>query len=56
MEGNYLIQPTMDHQDLNVFRKFIEEIDKIEFLKLIMNIDEPHKNESWYGHLQQVPV
>lgn len=48
MEGNYLIQPTMDHQDLDVFRKFIEDIDKIEILKLSMNIDEAQtKKNNW---------
>jgi hypothetical protein len=43
VEGNYLIELTMDHQDLDIIRKFIEEIDKIEFLKLSMNDDEARK-------------
>ena len=46
VEGNYLIQLTVDQQDLDVFRKFIEEIDKIEILKLIVNIDEAQIIES----------
>ena len=45
VEGNYLIQLAMDHQDFDVFRKFIEEIDKIEILKLSMNIDEAQKRK-----------
>jgi hypothetical protein len=61
VEGNYLIQTTMDQQDLDIFRKFIDEIDKIEILKLSMNIHEYRRGTEKEGKIfeediQQVPV
>jgi hypothetical protein len=40
VKGDYLIQPAMDHQDLDVLRKFIEHTAQIGFLKLRIRIGE----------------
>ena len=46
MEGNYLVQTTMDNHDLNVLRYFVEQVREIKFLQLskiqysILNIKE----------------